>query len=356
MSLNVRYNCSVLSVSVTALTPPATPPHQMWKPLAAVALLGKNKSSEGSKLSPSKVIQIEARPLPSVRFRSKPTPAAATIAPNLACVDHDYCLPNKGTLTGEPGKRWNVKQQSFITIKPMIQPTAATTQPTPAALSSSTKVDPAVPTKTPNFPLAEPLSHCPNRMEENSVLETPDASPARQETDFVVKDGSQRKGPSGRSYRQHAASHLSSPKERTGARSRKRSHRSPSSMSSSSESDSHSSRSRSRSHSPSKKRFASLRTPAWCSLQWDFLVCDFSLFLHDIPSLSLRYRSRLSESSSSSTSRSSSRSSPSVSRSPPRRRRYSYSSSRSGSWSRSRSRSRSPDRRAQWSGSRRLYR
>ncbi|XP_026212092.1 peroxisome proliferator-activated receptor gamma coactivator-related protein 1 [Anabas testudineus] len=311
--------------STAALTPPATPPHQMWKPLVPVALLGKSKTSEASKLSPSKVIQIEARPLPSVRSRSKPTPAAITIAADLACMDHDYCLPNKGTSTGEPGKRWNVKQQSFITIKPIKQPTEATTQTPPASLDSSAKVDPAVTTKTPRFPLTQPLDHRPDGLERNSVLETPDASPTRQETDSAGKEGSPRRGPSGRSYRQHAASRTtsprSSPKERTGARSRKRSHRSPSSMSSGSESDSHSSRSRSRSHSPSKKR----------------------------------YRPRLSESSSSSSSRSSSRSSPSVSCSPPRRRRYSYSSSRSGSWSRSRSRSRSPDRRAQWSRSRRMY-
>ncbi|KAE8280610.1 Peroxisome proliferator-activated receptor gamma coactivator-related protein 1 [Larimichthys crocea] len=67
--------------STAALTPPATPPHQMWKPLAPVALLGKSKAAEASKSSPSKVIQIEARPLPTVKSRSKPTPVAATVAP-----------------------------------------------------------------------------------------------------------------------------------------------------------------------------------------------------------------------------------------------------------------------------------
>ncbi|XP_035519537.1 peroxisome proliferator-activated receptor gamma coactivator-related protein 1 [Morone saxatilis] len=305
--------------STAALTPPATPPHQMWKPLAPVALLGKSKAAEASKSSPSKVIQIDARPLPSSRSRSKPTLAAATVAPEVACMDHDYCLPNKGT--GEAGKRWNVKQQSFITIKP-IKPTATTTQTPPAAPATNT----AVTTKTQELPLREPLDHRTGGMERSSVLETPDASPARQETYATAGEGSPRRGPLGRSYRRHAASRTpsprSSPKERPGGRSRKRrSHRSPSPMSSGSESDSHSSRSRSRSHSPSKKR----------------------------------YRPCHSRSSSSSSSRSSSRSSPSVSRSPPRRRRYSYSSSRSGSWSCSRSRSRSPQRRPQWSRSRRLY-
>ncbi|XP_029306465.1 peroxisome proliferator-activated receptor gamma coactivator-related protein 1 [Cottoperca gobio] len=306
--------------STAALTPPATPPHQMWKPLAPVALLGKSKTAEALKLSPSKVIQIEARPLPSVRSRSKPTPAVATVSAELACMDHDYCLPIKGTPAGEPGKRWNVKQPSFITIKPIKQSTTTTTQIPPAAPASS-----AQPNTNSEFPLTEPLDHRTDMVEKSSVLETPDASPARQQTDATDKEGSSRRAPFGRAYRQHAASRTpsprSSPKERTGGRSRKRSHRSPSPMSGSSESDSHSSRSRSRSHSPSKKR----------------------------------YRPRHSESSSSSSSRSSSRSSPSVSRSPPRRRRYSYSSSRSGSWSRSRSRSRSPQRQAQWSRTRRLY-
>uniref|UniRef100_A0A8C2WUH0 PPARG related coactivator 1 n=2 Tax=Cyclopterus lumpus TaxID=8103 RepID=A0A8C2WUH0_CYCLU len=310
--------------STAALTPPATPPHQMWKPLAPVALLAKSKAADASKSSSSKVIQIEARPLPSVRSRSKPTPAAATVAPELACMDHDYCLPNKDTSTGEPGKRWNVKQPSFITIKPIGQPTRTTTQTPPAAPASSAQsaIKSVVTTKTQEFPMTEPLNHRTDEMERSSVLETPDASPAQQDTAVSVKEGSPRRW---RSYRRHAASRTpsprSSPKESTRGRSRKRCHRSPSPMSSSSESDSDSSTSRSRSHSPSKKR----------------------------------YRLRHSESSSSASSRSSSRSSLSVSRSPLRRRRYSYSSSRSGSWSCSRSRSRSPHRRAQWSRSRRLH-
>ncbi|KAG7236375.1 hypothetical protein INR49_001072 [Caranx melampygus] len=314
--------------STAALTPPTTPPHQMWKPLAPVALLGKSKATEASKSSPSKVIQIEARPLPSVKSRSKPTPAAAPVDPELACMDHDYCLPNKGAYTGEPGKRWNVKQQSYITIKPIKQVATTTTQAPPDVLSAT---NPAVKTKTQDFPTKEPLDHRTDTMQRSSVLETPDASPdaspAREETDSTgVKEESHRRGPFARAYRQRAASRTpsprSSPKERTGGRSRKRGYRrSPSPMSSSSEPDSHSSRSRSRSCSPSKKR----------------------------------YRSRHSESSSSSSSRSSSRSSPSVSCSPPRRRRYSYSSSRSGSWSRSRSRSQSPRRQAGWSRSSSMY-
>uniref|UniRef100_A0A3Q3WNB6 RRM domain-containing protein n=1 Tax=Mola mola TaxID=94237 RepID=A0A3Q3WNB6_MOLML len=219
------------------LTPPATPPHQMWKPIAPVALLGKSKAAEISKSNPSKVIQIEPQPLPTVRSRSKPTFASsATVAPEVACMDHDYCIPSKGI--GEPGKRWNVKQLSFITIKP-IKPTETTTQTLPAA----------------QFPLTEPLDHRTDGMQRSSVLETPDASPARQES---VKEESPRRGPFGRSYRRPEASRTpspsSSPKERTRGRSRKRkSHRSPSPTSSSSESDSHSTRSQSRSRSPPRK-------------------------------------------------------------------------------------------------------
>ncbi|KAF7645975.1 hypothetical protein LDENG_00195540 [Lucifuga dentata] len=316
----VRVRANDLS-STAALTPPATPPHQVWKPIAAVALLGKNRTTEASKSSPSKVIQIEAQPLPTIRSRNRPASAAATTAdPDLACMDHDYCLPNKWLSTGEPGKRWNVKQQSSITIKPIQQPTAATTQSRPAAsaLSSSNAVD-----MKQEFTLTEPLDH---RTEGSSILETPDASPARNETDAAVKETSPKRGHFGRSYcrRARMPSPRSSPNKMSRGRSRKREfHRSPSHTASSSELDSHSSSSRSRSHSPSKKR----------------------------------YRPRRSESSSSLSSRSSSRSSPSVSCSPPRRRRYSYSSSRSGSWSRSRSRSRSPHRQRQelWSRRRRFY-
>ncbi|XP_029377078.1 peroxisome proliferator-activated receptor gamma coactivator-related protein 1 [Echeneis naucrates] len=312
--------------STAALTPPATPPHQMWKPLAPVALLGKSKATGTSKSTPSKVIKIEARPLPSVKSRSKPTPATAAVDPNVACIDHDYCLPNKGTHTAEPGKRWNVKQQSFITIKPIKQPATGITQKPSAVLVSmnQTTTNPALTKKTRGFPHTVPLDHRTDSMETGSVLETPDASPERQETNSTVKERSHSRGPLRRPYHHLTASHTSSsgtsPKERNGGRSRKRrSHRSPSPLSSSSESDS--SRSRSRSRPPSNKR----------------------------------YRRRHSESSSSSSSRSSSRSSPSASRSPPRRRRYSYSSSRSGSWSRSRSRSQSPQRQAQWRRSRGLY-
>lgn len=240
-----------------ALTPPATPPHQIWKPLAPVALLGKSKTAEkASKSNPSKIIQIEPRPLPSFRSRSKPTPTAATVTPEVACMDHDYCLPSKDT--GDVGKRWNVKQQSSITIKP-IKPNTTTTQTPSAAptMSAGSTTKAMFTTKAQEVPLMELLDHRIDGVGSSSVLVTPDASPAYQED---VKEQSPKQGPFGRSYRQHAGSRSpsprSSPKEGNRGRSRKRrSHCSPTRMSSSS--DSHSSRSWSRLHSPAKKRLDS---------------------------------------------------------------------------------------------------
>ncbi|XP_034041148.1 peroxisome proliferator-activated receptor gamma coactivator-related protein 1 [Thalassophryne amazonica] len=310
--------------SCADLTPPATPPHQMWKPLAPLGLLGKTRAAVVSKQSPRKVIQIEARPLPSIRSRPIPTSAAASVSLRLACMDHDYCLPNKEG-SNEPDDHWNVKQQNIIANKPIKEPTATTTPPIPVS-SASFVHSPTntVSIKKQELHQTEPLDHRTNGTKTSSVLETPDASPARQEANVPVKERSPRGGPFDRSYRRHAASRTPSPeftsKEKRRGRQRRRiSHNSRSSMSSDSESDSHSSRSSSRSCSPAKKR----------------------------------YRHSRSESSSSSSSWSSSLSSRSTSRSPRRRRRYSYSSS--GSWSRSRSWSRSPQRRGYWRRSRRLY-
>ncbi|KAM4729479.1 uncharacterized protein pprc1 [Anableps anableps] len=308
--------------NAAALAPKATPPNQMWKPLAPATLLAKTNTSEASRPTPSKVIQIEAQPLPLVRCRGKATPAsAAPVAPALACMDHDYCLSNKSVSPGEPGKRWNIKKQSVFTIKPLRQHPSSPPSTLPPVLTASPQsaTNSVISSKTQNSP--QSIQSEKNReddSEECAIMETPDFSPSEQEC--VT---SHRRGPSGRSYRRYVASRTPSPscspKERTRGRSRKRFYRSPSPTSSCS--DTYTSRSRSRSKSPAKKR----------------------------------YRHCNSDSSLSSSSRSSSRSSPSLSRSPPRRRRYSYSSSRSGSWSRSRSRSLSPQRQAQWSRSRGLH-
>ncbi|XP_062319120.1 peroxisome proliferator-activated receptor gamma coactivator-related protein 1 isoform X1 [Osmerus eperlanus] len=295
--------------STAALTPPATPPHLMWKPLAAVALLGKSRASEGPKPSSSKAIQIDARPLPSNKHRGK-APAnspAPWVDHTLACLDHDYCLPREPTsgesMSGEQGKRWNVKQQPSITIKTieLHSPTTTTTAIHPPQARPACSPSPPVGMRTPpQPPKSQPLDDRTEQALGSSVLETPDASPTRLEVEASPVESSPRKGPSGRAHRGYAAASRSpSPRERKRGRSRRRgNNRSPSPASSGSESN-YSEESRSR--SPPKKR----------------------------------YRPRHSESSSSSSSCSSSRSS--ASRSPPRTRRHSYSSSRSGSWSRSRS-------------------
>ncbi|XP_016359504.1 peroxisome proliferator-activated receptor gamma coactivator-related protein 1-like [Sinocyclocheilus anshuiensis] len=72
------------------LTPPATPPHQIWRPLASV----KGTKHESIKPSPSKAIQIiEPRPLPPSKTHSKPSLPTFTPAmnPARAFLDHDYC-------------------------------------------------------------------------------------------------------------------------------------------------------------------------------------------------------------------------------------------------------------------------
>lgn len=230
----------------------------MWKPLAPVALLGKSKAAEAVKSSPSKVIQIEPRPLPSLRNRSRAAPVPSpAVTPEVACMDHDYCFYNK--TTGETGKRWNIKQQSVITIKP-VKPTTATVETPPAApvTSAPPTTKPTNATKAESVLLTAGPDHASGRMESSSILETPDASPTRQET---VVEGNSRKCPFVRSYRQRAVSRSPDSEETPRGRSRKRAHRSPSPVSSGS--DSQSSRSRSRSSSPSKKRWGCLQPRAY---------------------------------------------------------------------------------------------
>ncbi|XP_054885437.1 peroxisome proliferator-activated receptor gamma coactivator-related protein 1 [Poeciliopsis prolifica] len=306
--------------NAAALTPKTASPSQMWKPLAPAALPGKPNSSEAPKSTHSKVIQIEAQPLHPVRGRSKVTPAAAPVAPDLACMDHDYCLSNKSVPPGESGKRWNIKQQSVFTIKPLREhpPSLPPTLPPVFAASPQEATYSVISPRTQDCPQTVQAQKNRDVSEQYSVVNTSDFSPSQQEHVTSPRMGSSR-----RSYHRYVASRTPSPscspKERTRGRSRKRFYRSPSPMSSCS--DAYTSRSRSRSKSPAKKR----------------------------------YRRRNSDSSLSSSSRSSSRSSPSLSRSPPRRRRYSYSSSHSGSWSRSTSRSPSPQRQTQWNRGRGLH-
>lgn len=288
--------------STAGLTPPGTPPHQMWRPLVPAVLQGKSKMADGTRQTPTKLtIQIDPRPLPLNKLRGKVQPPA-TFQP--FSPDHDYCLPSKES-SSEVGKHCNTKQKTSITPKTTELPSErkesqqAVTQCPPVAASVCSK-----PSGTSN-PLDEQTLN-------SSVLVTPDASPSRVEPEGARTSSPKHECPSGRKSRSP------SPRSEKRGRSRRR-RRSARSRSSSSGSSSGSS-SRSRSRSPPRKR------------------C---------------YRSRRSDSSSSSRSRSRSRSrsqSRYQSRSPHRRRRYSYSSSCSGSWSRSRSRSSSPRSQRHWKG------
>ncbi|XP_036401492.1 peroxisome proliferator-activated receptor gamma coactivator-related protein 1-like [Megalops cyprinoides] len=310
--------------STAGLTPPATPPHQIWKPLTPVALLGRTKQPEGLKPSPAKAIQIiNPRPLPgNGKPRSKcplaatpsqpATPIALKEAP--AFMDHDYCLPPEGPSV--------TKRQQPVTAEksegPSISAAAKGIKPTTPGITTTT-------TTAPGKFVTQPLDH---RTLAGSVLLSPDTSPCRLEADTAA---SAERGPRNKSrgalrFLEHSPSPR--PGERGRAKRRYRT-RSPSSDSGSSGSSSRSSsrsqsssRSTSRSHSRSSSRSPPRK----------------------------RFRSHRSDSSSSSSSRSSSHS---LSRSPHRRDRHrsrgSYVGTRHSSWSRSRSRSRSPqDRRHRW--------
>ena len=243
-------------ISLAALTPPATPPHQMWKPLAPVTLLGKSRATvKASRPTPTKVIQIEAQPLPSAK--SRVIPAASAIAPEWALMDHDYCVSNSTAPPSDQGQRWNVKQQPNITIRTVKQLNATTTWPQgPASTPSpvdTTKLAPG--TRRPESPMKEAPTRLADPAVGCSVLETPDASPARPEADAPSRPVSPRPAWTGRSDRRRAESRSPSPraypKERKRGRSSKRLVQRPSS---SSESDCNSSPSRSRSRSPPSKK------------------------------------------------------------------------------------------------------
>ncbi|XP_059422418.1 peroxisome proliferator-activated receptor gamma coactivator-related protein 1-like [Carassius carassius] len=273
--------------STAGLTPPATPPHQVWKPIAPVSLLGKTKKSEVLKPTPNKAIQIEARPLPSNKLRSQPQTPTSTGQTQPFSLDHDYCLPPKEPCPNEVGSRWNVKQQPSIVIKTVELPPNKLAQNSKATSSSVTEGTQR------HLSLSQPSAdRCTLK---SSALETPDTSPNRPDSEISLLGEAKCNQQEFGNYSERSSRQYQQDRGRSKRRYRARS-------SSSSESSSSSSRS----HSPPRKR----------------------------------YRSRHSSSRSSSSSRSRSRSS-SRSFSPPRRRRYSYSSSRSGSWSCSRSRSRS---------------
>ncbi|RXM99511.1 Peroxisome proliferator-activated receptor gamma coactivator-related protein 1 [Acipenser ruthenus] len=204
--------------STAGLTPPATPPHHMWKPLAPVSLLRKPKLPEGPKLSPAKAIQIiDPKPLPHSKTRTKlpSSPAPSLHSENPSFADHDYCLPGTEPACAEKGRRWNVKQQSSVIIKPIEQ---------------------RAPAGCPRKCAVQPLDH---RTLSGSVLLSPDSSPCRLEADTASRDSTEFS--SSRRFRYY------SPEKSERGRARRRSR---TRSSSSSESDS----SGSRSSSPLTKR------------------------------------------------------------------------------------------------------
>ncbi|XP_007235861.3 peroxisome proliferator-activated receptor gamma coactivator-related protein 1 isoform X2 [Astyanax mexicanus] len=295
--------------STAGLTPPATPPHQMWKPLAPVALLGNPKKSEMLKPTLTKAIQIEPRPLPAGKIPSRPQTTVISGPAQPFSLDHDYCFVPKVASQNELGNRWNIKQQSGIVIKSVELPLSkqgfkeheSKCITTPAAVESLTRnLKPAQPPQCKSQSKTELLA--------STITVTPDASPNaspdRMDSECSLQDEEGSRHHRLKEYTKRSPSPYHNKRGRSRRTYRKRLHSSSGSRSSSSES------SRSCSHSPAKKRCrpgrsgGSSRSPS-------------------------RYRAR----------------SRSFSRSPsPCRRRYSYSSSCSGSWSQSRSRSRSRSR------------
>ncbi|XP_030627934.1 peroxisome proliferator-activated receptor gamma coactivator-related protein 1 [Chanos chanos] len=280
--------------STAWLTPPATPPHQIWKSFAAPQ---GPKHREVIRPSPAKTIQIiEPRPLPPSKAHAKALVSTATPSPlqSVAFPDHDYCLTQ--------GK------QAVAQIQTSKRFSAIDTNPRPpSAISSNYKETVCQkPLDYRTLPETGPFS--------GSVLLSPESSPCRMEDSSADTF-------EGESSRTRYSPHPSSSPVRGRTRSRRyrRWSQSPDSSSRSSScscsSSASSSSSRSRSRSPLRKRF----------------------------------RSRRSESSSCLSSRSTSRS---PSRSPVCRRRYRYSRSRSRSWGRSGSgscsRSPQPDWNQRW--------
>ncbi|XP_053245438.1 peroxisome proliferator-activated receptor gamma coactivator-related protein 1 [Podarcis raffonei] len=113
--------------NVAGLTPPATPPHQLWKPLAAVSLLGKAGSTKGVRLTKS---------------LSKPHRKAAAPV-HVGSGEHDYC--QLGAARPKGGARWNVKQNSDITIKPIktVAKEVPDQPPVASQLPAAVRLDPA---------------------------------------------------------------------------------------------------------------------------------------------------------------------------------------------------------------------
>ncbi|XP_027707987.1 peroxisome proliferator-activated receptor gamma coactivator-related protein 1 isoform X1 [Vombatus ursinus] len=303
--------------NVAGLTPPATPPHQLWKPLAAVSLLAK----PGSPDSPTQdrvqkpVGNMEAKRAAAARLRGRvPGPSPVHVGSG----DHDYCILSPTVASGpELGSRWNVKRHQDITIKPILSLGPSAALPACPATCQKQQLD----HRTSEELEAAPPAPASTPAQQPSVLLSPEASPGRND-DTRTPPGPLVKQPV-HCYQKAIASSSPPGHGWRGRSSRSCSNGASEASSSSSSSSSSRSRSRSHSHSPSRSRSRSISPP---------------------PKRWRRYRSRCSRST-----RSSSRSS-CDSWGPSRRRSSSSSSSSSpsssSSSSQSRSRSPSPRRRS----------
>ncbi|XP_036592741.1 peroxisome proliferator-activated receptor gamma coactivator-related protein 1 isoform X2 [Trichosurus vulpecula] len=310
--------------NVAGLTPPATPPHQLWKPLAAVSLLAK----PGSPDSPTQdrvqkpVGNMEAKRAAAARLRGRvPGPSPVHVGSG----DHDYCILSPTVAPGpELGSRWNVKRHQDITIKPILSlgpsaalpacPATCQKQQLDHRTSEELKATPPAPTSTP--------------AQQPSVLLSPEASPGRND-DTRTLPGPLAKQPV-RCYQKAIASSSPPGHGWRGRSSHSCSNGASEASSSSSSSSSSRSRSRSRSHSPSRSRSRSISPPP---KRWRRSRCSRSTRSSSRSSCDSWGRSRRRSSSSSSSASSSSSSSsgsrsrsrsPSPRRRSNRRRRYDY--------------------------------
>ncbi|KAM6330042.1 peroxisome proliferator-activated receptor gamma coactivator-related protein 1 [Podargus strigoides] len=333
--------------NVAGLTPPATPPHQLWKPLPAVSLLAKTKSPGSTpQEGPQKTTKLmKAKPLLPRKLQVKSlVPAPAGSGPIHVCSgDHDYCIPSaaRPESNGSPsmqapsegGSRWNVKHHRDITIKPISFLTKRTLdQPKPTPPAPTTTVGPSQePLGTACLAPLDYRTSVPNKATTGcsspptSVLLSPAASPCRDQ-EMRTPSAQPSHAAAKRSLRCYRRARNSpSPSVGSWRAGRSRASRSFSSSSdgaseSSSSSSSSSSRSRSRSFSPPPKRWRRYRSR-----------CSHSSSSRSSCGSCGRSRDRSSSSSSASSysSRSTSRSqsqsrSPSPCRRSNRRRRYSY--------------------------------
>ncbi|KAM5141013.1 peroxisome proliferator-activated receptor gamma coactivator-related protein 1 [Mantella aurantiaca] len=328
-------------VNTAGLTPPATPPHQLWKS-AGGSTNGKSKplqiTNQEKACAPVKTAKlIEPKPLPQSKLKNRNLVSAPSVvipAVHVGSGDHDYCIlsatyQEKGADTAESkmdpqslssqkeeGSRWNVKHHQNIVIKPIVQFTkrpqskACPKQSTPTAPSAISNqsascgaADPVTPCRNIQKDSNDPLDHRTNivaasavKCPPSSVLMSPDSSPCRSEhgeTRTVTSEKPSRSRRSLRCYRKYRNS--PSPQKSTW-RGRSSGSRSQSSSSSSSSSASSSS-SRSRSRSPPTKRRRTYRSRSSSSSSYDSRSSSRS-----------SSGSSLSCSPSSSTSRSRSRS------------------------------------------------